>query len=188
MAGMWTRWNRETFADLSAVLLGGPAIVASLMDVLGRGPETVMTYSRTAPHPTPFLRAFLSIELLRRMGFEKEAGAHQRLWLKLYPRPRGGNVPEAILTSFPKVCPLVVDTICYQPFEALGGKALSEIYRFQPKEHGMIEEAAQRLATGNDPGVVPARFLIGASRLALDRKLASPTAIAKNFYKELARR
>ena len=52
----------------------------------------------------------------------------------------------------------------------------------------MIEEAAGRLAQGNDPGVVPARFLIGAARVALERRLAAPEVIAKNFYVELARR
>src|SRR6201990_2497262 len=34
VAMVWTRWNRETFADLCGVLLGGPAVVGSLMDVI----------------------------------------------------------------------------------------------------------------------------------------------------------
>jgi len=52
----------------------------------------------------------------------------------------------------------------------------------------MIEEAARRLAAGNDPGVVPERFLIGATRFALDNRLARPGVITENFYRELARR
>lgn len=52
----------------------------------------------------------------------------------------------------------------------------------------MTEEAAKRLAAGNDPGVIPERFLIGAARYALDRRLARPGAITENFFKELARR
>jgi hypothetical protein len=60
--------------------------------------------------------------------------------------------------------------------------------RFAPKEQQMVEEAATRLAAGTDPGVIPERFLIGASRVALDRKLARPGVITENFYKELARR
>ena len=52
----------------------------------------------------------------------------------------------------------------------------------------MVEEAARRLAAGVDPGIIPARFLIGAVRLALDRRLARPGALAENFYTELARR
>ena len=52
----------------------------------------------------------------------------------------------------------------------------------------MSLEAAERLAAGTDPGILPARFLIGSARSALDRKLARPGVITKNFYTELARR
>ena len=43
-------------------------------------------------------------------------------------------------------------------------------------------------ASGTDPGVVPARFLIGAARVALLQRRATPEVIAKNFYVELGRR
>jgi hypothetical protein len=52
----------------------------------------------------------------------------------------------------------------------------------------MIEEAGRRLAAGVDPGILPERFMIGAARHALDKKLARPGVITENFYKELARR
>jgi hypothetical protein len=51
-----------------------------------------------------------------------------------------------------------------------------------------VEEAARRLATGTDPGIIPERFLVGAARYALDQRLAEPGAITEHFYKELARR
>src|SRR5262249_9893886 len=66
---VWVRWNRETFADLSGLLLGGPAIVASLMDVVGRSPQITYFFDPNGVHPTPYLRVLISIELLRRMGF-----------------------------------------------------------------------------------------------------------------------
>src|SRR5439155_3597308 len=50
VASVWTRWNREVFADLSALLLGGPSIVGSLMDVVGRSPAATMTYSPGGVH------------------------------------------------------------------------------------------------------------------------------------------
>ncbi|MFZ4656176.1 MAG: hypothetical protein ACOYNY_04145 [Caldilineaceae bacterium] len=188
VAAVWTRWNRETFADLSGLLLGGPAVVASLMDVVGRSPAATFSYAPRAPHPTPYLRTYLSIELLRRMGFPKEAANYQRLWQRMYPNPSAGNIPEGLLRSFRTVVPLVVDTVCYQPYPTLGEKTLAQVMRFAPKEQQMIEEAGRRLAAGNDPGVVPERFLIGAARFALDQRLARPAQITENFYKELARR
>jgi hypothetical protein len=188
VAAVWTRWNREIFADLSGLLLGGPAIVASLMDVVGRSPQTVLHFAPGAPHPTPYLRVFLSIELLRRMGFEDESRQFRQAWTRIYPNPRAGNIPGALLDTAAEAVRLVVDTICYQPYPSLGNKPLSEVLRFAPKEQQMVEEAAQRLASGTDPGVIPERFLIGASRVALDQRLATPEAITANFYKELARR
>jgi hypothetical protein len=187
VAATWTRWNRELFADVCGLLLGGPAVVGSLFDVIGRSPQSVLTYSRSGPHPTPYLRAFISIELLRRMGFEQEAEAYRRLWTRLYPNGRAGTIPRPLLDSFPEANAIVVDAVCYRPFAALGGKRLSEVLPFQRKEQQMIEETAGRLAAGTDPGIIPGRFLIGASRVALDRRLARPGVITRNFYTALAR-
>jgi hypothetical protein len=82
----------------------------------------------------------------------------------------------------------VVDAICYRPYPSLGDKRLAQVLRFGRKEQQMVEEAARRLAAGIDPGVVPERFLIGASRFALDHRLARPGVITEHFYRELARR
>jgi len=187
VARVWVRWNRESYADLSGLLLGGPTIVASLMDVVGRSPDAVYNFNPSAPHPTPFIRVLLSCELLRRMGFPQEAATYARIWTRLYPHPERG-IPPAFLRDLPRVLSVVVNAICYRPYPALGEKALADVLRFAPKEQAMIEEAADRLARGTDPGVVPERFLIGAARVALDRKLATPEAIKTNFFRELARR
>jgi hypothetical protein len=188
VAGIWTRWNREMFADMGALLLGGPAVIGSLMDVVGRAPEAVFAYSAGAPHPTPYLRTLISVELLRRMGFEEEARRYRRAWLALYPSPPADAMPPGLLQTFAAACPVAVDAMCYRPYPSLGGKSLAEVIRFGEKDQVMTEEAAGRLAAGVDPGIIPARFLIGAARIALDRKLARPGVIAAKFYQELARR
>ena len=90
----WVRWNREIFADLSALLLGGPAVVGSLLDVVGRSPRAVVAYNPRGPHPTPWFRVYLSTELLRRMGFAEEAERYEALWSKIYPDPRAGTLPQ----------------------------------------------------------------------------------------------
>lgn len=188
VAALWTRWNRETFADLAGLLLGGPAVVASLMDVVGRSPQAVTAFSPTGPHPVPYIRTLISVELLRRMGFEAEASEYRRTWTRLYPNPHRGNIPPVVLDTMPEAIRVVVDAICFEKHPPLGNRSLSEVIRFQAKEQKMIEEAARRLATGTDPGVIPERFLIGASRFALEHRLARPGAIASSFYRELARR
>ncbi len=188
VAAIWTRWNREIFADLNGLLLGGPAVVGSLLDVIGRGPDAVLTYSNRGPHPTPYLRALISVELLRRMGFPEEARRYRRIWTRIYPDPRTGNMPPALLRTFEDANRTVVDAICFRPFRALGDRSLAQVVRFEPKDQQLVEEAARRLASGTDPGVVPSRFLIGATRVALDRRYARPGVLADNFYTELARR
>ncbi len=185
---VWVRWNREIFADLCAVLLGGPAVVGSLLDVVGRAPRTVVAYNPRGPHPTPWFRVFLSTELLRRLGFAQEAERYESLWSKIYPDPRAGTLPRALVDTFARAYPAVVDALCFREFAPLGKRSLAGTIRFGAKEHQMTLEAAERLAAGTDPGIIPARFLIGSARFALDHKLARPGVITKNFYTELARR
>jgi hypothetical protein len=188
VSAIWTRWNREMFADMSALLLGGPQMVPSLMDVVGRAPAAVFAYDRRVPHPTPYLRTLISVELLRRMGFVDEAERYRRAWIGIYPPPTPDSFPPGLLETFPAACRVAVEAMCYHPYASLGGKSYAQVVSFGEKEQKMTEEAAGRLAAGVDPGIIPARFLIGAARIALDRGLARPGVIAKNFYQELARR
>lgn len=182
----WTRWNREMFADMSALLLGGPEVLGSLMDVIGRGTSTVVSFNPGGVHPTPYLRMLNSVELLRRMGFEKDAEQYRAAWMRIYPKQEMGNIPAAMVKTFSRACALTVDTMCFQPYPSLGNKSLSQVIQFGRKEQQMIEEAARRLAAGTDPGIIPERFVIGAARHALIHRMARPGVITKNFYKALA--
>jgi hypothetical protein len=186
VAMQWARWNREMFADMSALLLGGPEIAGSLMDVVGRGVGLVGAYNPGGVHPTPYLRLPITAELLRRMGFTKDAELYQSAWKRIYPKSAAGNIPDVILRTFPKACALAVDAMCYRPYRTLGNRSLAEVIPFGEKETNMIDEAAGRLAAGNDPGIIPERFTIGAARVALRRGLAKPGVITHNFYKALA--
>ncbi len=188
VASVWVRWNREMFADMSALLLGGPEVVGSLMDVIGRAPAAVFGFNPKGPHPTPYLRLLISAEMLRRLGFEREAEQYARAWTRIYPNPQTGTIPKAVLATFPKACALAVDAMCFHPFPSLGNKSLSQVIRFEKKDQKMIEESAKRMAAGTDPGIIPERFLIGAARFALNHHMARPGVITDNFYKELVRR
>jgi hypothetical protein len=188
VAATWTRWNRESFADLVGLLLGGPNIVASLFDVIGRAPETSLGYLPTGAHPTPYLRGLLNVEMLRRMGFEGEASRYAALWHRLYPAPATGSLPAPLLRSAGIAIPLFVDAVCYRPYQELGGKTLAQVLPFGPREHRIVTQTAARLATGTDPGIVPERFLIGAVRHALDHRHARPGVLTGNFYEALGRR
>jgi hypothetical protein len=186
VAFTWVRWNREMFADMSALLLGGPEVVGSLMDVIARGTRTVVSFNPRGVHPTPYLRMLNSVELLRRMGFDKEAEQYRGAWKRVYPGAGEGSIPAGMLNAFPKACAAAVDAMCFQRYPSLGNKSLAQVYCFGRKEQQMMEEAARRLASGTDPGIIPERFVIGAARIALRRRMARPGVIAHNFYKTLA--
>ncbi|MEV0703453.1 hypothetical protein AB0I53_36825 [Saccharopolyspora sp. NPDC050389] len=188
VVSIWVRWNRETFADMSGLLLGGPEIVGSLFDVIGRTPAKSMRFGRHAVHPVPYLRGKLSIELLRRMGFPRRAEEYERAWHALYPRPKLIDAPPALLATANRAIPAVVDAMCFTSFPSLGNRSLAKVERFEVKEQRMIEEAAGRLADGVSPGVVPERFLIGAVRHALEQRMAPPKRLVRFFMEELGRR
>lgn len=188
VVAVWVRWNREIFGDMLGCMLGGEAFVASLTDVIGRTRAQTFGYSPRGVHPTPYLRTFLSCELLRRMGFAERAAEFRRAWSQLYPSPRGSSLPPKLLATADRAIPAVVEAVCYTPFTGLGGKALRDVIFFEPRHQAMIEESGRRLAKGVDPGVVPERFLIGAVRSALDQGRAAPDRLMRNFYIQLARR
>lgn len=187
-ASIWARWHKETWADLCGLLLSGPAVVSSLLDVVARSPLSTTAFNPTGVHPTSYLRVLINLELLRRMGFPEQAATFEQLWKGMYPNPQIGGIPRGMLASFPQACALVVDTMCFQPYPQLGNKTLADVVRFTPNHHRMTEEAAGRIAQGIDPGIIPARFLIGAARLAFDRRLAPSDVIARHFYRALAQR
>ena len=168
--------------------MGGPAIVTSLFDVLVRPAGRAQTFNPRGVHPAPYLRALVNLELLRRLDFKDEADALGGVWARLYPSPERGDLPPRLLATFDKAKRVVVQTLCFEPYAQLGGKPLAEVVRFTKANGAMVAEAARRLAAGNDPGIIPERFLVAAAREALEKRYAGSETIRKNFYKALVRR
>lgn len=185
---VWARWHKEIYADLLGVLLIGPYYVESLMDVVGKSPSRVAQFNPDGVHPTSYLRPMISTALLRRIGFEDRARRYDRGWKSLYATSVGTAIPQDMRRTFVTACKAVVDVLCFKQMSAYGGKALVEVTRFRPQDMLTVREAAERLAQGTNPGIAPERFFICAAREALDRKLASPDQITRNFYTTLTGR
>jgi hypothetical protein len=188
IAQVWAQWHKEIMADLFALVLGGPAAVESLMDVVGRAPQSTVQFSAISAHPTPYLRVLINLILLRRLGFEPMATHLQRVWQRLYPSVTSAEIPLSFMKTFHPAAEMVVDTMVFQPYRQFANQSLAQVVPFGPSQMAMIELAGQRLAAGQDPGTIPLRLMISAARFALDRQLATPQTITDNFYRTLGRR
>jgi hypothetical protein len=188
IARIWAHWHKEIMADMFALILGGPAAVESLMDVVGRTPASTIRFSQGSVHPTPYLRVFINLILLRRLGFDQMAADLTRVWQRLYPRVTSNDIPQRFMQTFYPAAEMVVDTMVFQPYRQFANKCLAQVVKFGPPQMAMIEMAGRRLAAGQDPGTVPLRFAISIARFALDNQLATPQTITDNFYRILGRR
>ena len=79
----WTRWHKEMWADLCGLLLGGPAIVASLLDVVARSPRTTKFFNPAGVHPTPYLRVFINLVKNGLQSIPEGRDGVIRIWLEL---------------------------------------------------------------------------------------------------------
>src|SRR2546423_13348798 len=120
-------------AHMCAHLLGGPAAVESVMDVVGRAPASTVKFNPMGVHPTPYLRVLISLILLRRMGFEKMAADLRRVWLRLYPRLTPADIPPPIMETFQRASELAVDTMAFQPYPQVANQSFAHGLQVGPK-------------------------------------------------------
>ena len=99
-------------------MLGGEAFVSSLMDVIGRAPSQALAYSPCrAPDAVP-----ADLSVLRAAGQVGVPGARRGVPAGLappLPLARGDDHPRAVLGTWPRVVPLVVEAVCYTRFPSL---------------------------------------------------------------------
>lgn len=188
VAKLWSRWHSELFSDLAGILFIGPAMVASLIDVMAREPRRVARFDPRGVHPPILMRIPISLALLARMGFRAETRTLGAIWRRLYPPALAQRLPREVRDTARPATAAAIEALIYTPYPQFGGRALSQVVGFGAREAAMTREAATRLAAGTDPGILPDRFLIGASRIALERRLAPPGRLVANFYQAFERR
>lgn len=162
------RWHKEIFADLAAMLLGGPAVAWGMAEFLAHPGDKVMTYRPGGPHPTGYLRVFILAEMLRRMGFDEYATRLAQVWTRMYRPARGHRIPQLLLSEAPRIVPAIVDEIAYQPRRALAEQTLAGVIPFRRDDQAAIRRSGMLLAAGRPPEDIPARFLVGAARYAIE--------------------
>lgn len=72
-------WGEEIFADVYGALVGGPAFIASAMDLaLEHSIGSLLSFDLADPHPTPLIRPLLMLKALRQLN-SKPVGKQGRL-------------------------------------------------------------------------------------------------------------
>ena len=162
------RWHKEIFADLAALLLGGPAAAFGMAEFMAHPSDKVMTFRPGGAHPTGYVRILIQAEMLRRMGFARDGETLSNIWRTLYDPSRGARMPTWLLQAAPRLVPAVVDEIAFQPRRNLAEKALASAIRFRPEDQVAIRRGAFDLKSGKPPIGLPPRHVVSACRYALE--------------------
>lgn len=178
LASVYGRWHKEIFADLAALLLGGPAAAWGMADFLAHPQPRTMTFRPGGAHPTAYLRVYLLAEMLRRMGFQEAATRLLRVWQGLYRPQAGHRIPAPLMASAPRIIPEVVDEIAFQTRRNLAQRALADIIPFTRDDEAAIREGAQRLGAGREADLPP-RHLVSAAHYALEQGRIAPQRLAQ---------
>jgi hypothetical protein len=187
LATVYGRWHKEIFADLAAILLGGPAAAWGMADFLAHPQPRTLTYRPGGAHPTAYLRVYLLAEMLRRIGFTQHATRLLRVWQTLY-RPQGTQrIPPTLMTSAPRLIPEVVDEIAFQTRRNLAQRALCDVIPFARQDEEAIRDGARRLAEGGSTALAP-RHLVSAAHYALEGGRIAPQQLAQGVVRELVQR
>ncbi|NBA94780.1 hypothetical protein [Pseudomonas sp. R5(2019)] len=181
---VYGRWHKEIFADLSAVLLGGPAAAWGMAEFLAQPQPRTTTYRPGGAHPTAYLRIYLLAEMLRRMGFTRDAARLLRVWQSLYRISDGVRIPPALMSSAPRLIPDVVDEIAFQTRRNLAQRALVDIIAFSADDEARIQQGARALEAGQRIELAP-RHLVSAAYYALGRGNIAPQQLAQRVIAQL---
>jgi hypothetical protein len=186
LARIYGLWHKEIFADLAAMLLGGPAAAWGMASFLAHPAPRTMTFRPGGAHPTAYLRILILVEMLRRMGFPAEASRLRRVWQTLYDPRRFHRLPARLLATSDRVIPQIVDEIAYQTRRNLAHRALADIVPFRTSDERSIRAGARQLARGRASEVdLPPRHLVSAASYALSTGGIAPHELSRQVIARL---
>jgi len=179
-ASVYGLWHKEIFADLAALLLGGPAAAWGMALFLAHPSPRALTFRPGSAHPVGYLRVLILVEMLRRMRFPREAAHLKRVWTTLYDPARGHRLPAPLLAGAPRTIPEVVDEIAFQTRRNLAHRALADIIPFTNADEAAIRRAARQLEGPEAANVeLPPRFMLSAASYTLARGRVAPAALSR---------
>lgn len=175
----WTKWEAETFSDLVALQLGGPAFADALASLLLLPASDVTTLNPSDPHPNHYLRILMNAAYIRTLHadntkLQDDADRIRTAWLDVY-----GNQGDPALADYENDFPLVFEALMDTKFDALNQSTVRDLLPYSPNMDAKIRVAASYLITGKvKPQGVRPRHWISAARVAVNDAAARPDLAA----------
>jgi hypothetical protein len=149
--------------------------------------QRVMTYRPGGAHPTGYFRVLILAEMLRRMGFARDAAELSRVWHTLYQVRPTDRLPPGLLARAPQMARSIVDETAYQTRRNLAQHALADVIPFGQADEDAIKAASRRIAEGSLSQIeLPPRHLVSAATYALNREGGPPHAVSRRVINHLA--
>lgn len=184
----WYRWISEIVADLWSVSRVGMASSLGLINVVSLPRAFVFRANTDDPHPTPWIRVLLSVEIGSRLYPDPGWRRLARLWHLSYPSNRPDIGDRHALALSERHVPLFVDWLMRQRLPAAGGRDIWTVFHDPVIATEALDEHLERWR--RDP-VYPDRLrpcqlfaLAGYARLTRGR---APVPEASHIHRSLMR-
>lgn len=161
LAQVWRSWTSEVTADAYAFAHCGYAAVAALHDVVANELEAVLHLSLGDPHPVPYVRVLLGVQMCRASYGSGPWDALAAAWTAGHPLTRADPaVAELLRRSVPRL-PALVDVLLTRPYPALGARPLRRLV--DPQR--VAPAALERLAALSGPSLFTSTHLVEREQL-----------------------
>src|SRR5262249_54794462 len=131
---------------------------------------------------------YMLAEMLRRIGFGSAATRLLRVWQALYSPRTGHRIPAPLMSSAPRLIPMVVDEIAFQTRRNLAQRALADIIKFGQSDEAAIRDGARSLQAGRPATELAPRHLVSAAHYALQSGRIAPRRLAQCVIEQLTER
>lgn len=140
----WHRWISEIVADLWSVSRVGMASSLGLINVVSLPRAFVFRANTDDPHPTPWLRVLLSLEIGRHLYPNGHWHRLEALWRSTYPAGRPDVEDPAALQLAERHIPLFVDWLMRQRLPAAQGRSVWSLFHDPVIAPAALEEHLER--------------------------------------------
>lgn len=124
---IYRRWVSEIVADFWSVGQLGIASTLGLIEVVSLPAPFVFRVSMTDPHPAPWLRVRLSIQIGRRLHPDPAWEELDDLWTARYPLSTQSRTTAALVHGLAEMGPVVAGAVTTHRSDAAGGRSLADL-------------------------------------------------------------